>query len=375
MKLRFFRPKTFRREILLDLSLLFLLAALLVWPYFRNKYTDKWPSIESTFISDARFLVDHWPHPQWQPLWYTGTRFDYIYPPALRYGTAIISKVTGFWPVKAYHFYTIFFYCTGFAGLYLLIRAAGRSRGAAWLCAIATMLMSPSLLFMKNMRIDSGPFVPVRLGALIRYGEGPHITALSLIPFALAFAWRAMETRRPHWIALAAIFCAAVVSNNFYGATALAMFYAILLWSFWITHRDSRMAVPAVAIPALAYGLTAFWLVPSYLEITTRNMRYVSQPGNMFSVWLTIVLGTSFVVLTNRWARGRKEWTWQVFVIGSAAFFSLDVLGNYWFDFRVIGEPSRLIPEFDMVFILGAVLLLEWLWRTRHLAQIGRAHV
>ena len=112
-----------RREILLDCFLLFVCTAVLVGPYFKAKYTDKWSSIESTFISDARFLAAHWPHPQWQPLWYTGTRFDYIYPPALRYGTAAISKVTGFWPVKAYHFYTIFFYCVGIAGVYLLIRA------------------------------------------------------------------------------------------------------------------------------------------------------------------------------------------------------------------------------------------------------------
>ena len=51
-------------------------------PYYTHKYTNQWPSIESTFISDARYLATHWPHPQWQPLWYTGTRFDYIYPPA-----------------------------------------------------------------------------------------------------------------------------------------------------------------------------------------------------------------------------------------------------------------------------------------------------
>src|SRR5262249_31924213 len=77
----------------LDLFLITLLAALLVKPLFKAKYLDKWASIESTFISDARFLKDHWPHPQWHPLWYLGTRFDYVYPPALRYGTAVLTKI------------------------------------------------------------------------------------------------------------------------------------------------------------------------------------------------------------------------------------------------------------------------------------------
>ena len=351
-----------RREILLDCFLLFVCTAVLVGPYFKAKYTDKWWSIESTFISDARFLTAHWPHPQWQPLWYTGTRFDYIYPPALRYGTAALSMVTGFWPVKAYHFYTIFFYCVGIAGVYLLIRAASRRRGAAWLGAAATALMSPSLLFLKEMRIDSGPLVPVRLGVLIRYGEGPHMTALALIPFALAFAWRALEKRRPGSVALAAIFSAAVVSNNFYGATALAMFYAILLWSFWVTRRDFRLALPAIAIPALAYGLTAFWLVPSYFRITSRNMKYVSDPPTPWSFWVALAVAAAFAFASNRLARSRAELTWAVFVAGCAVFFSLNVLGNHFFNFRVAGEPGRLVPELDMVLILGVLAVLEWLW-------------
>jgi hypothetical protein len=50
--------------ILLDCVLILILAAALVKPFFNAKYMDKWSSIESTFISDARFLKDHWPHPR-----------------------------------------------------------------------------------------------------------------------------------------------------------------------------------------------------------------------------------------------------------------------------------------------------------------------
>ena len=49
------------------------------------------------------------------------------------------------------------------AGVYLLVRVAGRPRAAAYLAAISTALLSPSILFMKNMRADSGVWrVPVR---------------------------------------------------------------------------------------------------------------------------------------------------------------------------------------------------------------------
>ena len=81
-----------KRAVWLDSFLLLLFSAALVWPLFRLEYLNNWPSIESTFIADARMLAARLPHPGWQPLWYCGTRFDYIYPPALRYGTALISK-------------------------------------------------------------------------------------------------------------------------------------------------------------------------------------------------------------------------------------------------------------------------------------------
>lgn len=362
-----------RKEILLDFFLIFLVAAALIRPLFKAKYLDKWASIESTFIGDARFLIQHWPHPQWQPLWYGGTRFDFVYPPALRYGTAVISMLTGFWPVKAYHFYTAFFYCVGIAGVYLLVRIGMRSRAGAWMAAIATALMSPSFLFLTPMRHDAWKLMPARLGVLVKYGEGPHMTALALIPIALCFTWLAFDARRPAAIALAAVFSAAVVSNNFYGATALAVFYPILLWSFWITRRDKAILKPAIAIPLLAYGLTAFWLVPSYLSVTAENMKYVSEHGTTWSVWLAVAVGVAFAITSDRFARGRKERTWQVFTAGSVVFFSLNVLGNYYFNFRISGEPSRLAPELDLVYILLGATVVRWLWTRSVAARICAA--
>src|SRR5213593_4828145 len=135
------------RGALFDTLAVFLLAAALIWPLFKVKYTDKWGSIESTFIADARFLKDHWPHPEWQPLWYGGTRFDYIYPPALRYGTAALAKFYPMMEARAYHLYTAFFYCIGIAGVFLFVHVACGSRAAAWLSAAAAALLSPTFLF------------------------------------------------------------------------------------------------------------------------------------------------------------------------------------------------------------------------------------
>src|SRR4029079_5137853 len=134
-----------RALIPVDFLIIFLLTAALIWPLFKTGYLDKWVYIESIFISDARYRKDHGPHPQWQPLWYGGTRFDYIYPPALRYGTAALAK---YYPrmteERAYHLYIAFFYSLGIAGVYLMVRLLSGARGAAYLAAVATALTSPS---------------------------------------------------------------------------------------------------------------------------------------------------------------------------------------------------------------------------------------
>lgn len=349
-------------QILLDCFLIFLFAAALIRPLFKAGYLDKWASIESSFIADARFLIAHWPHPQWQPLWYAGTRFDYVYPPALRYGTALISMATGWLPVRAYHFYVSFFYCVGIAGVYFFARIATKSRPLAWLAGIATALMSPSFLFLVNMRNDAWQLLPARIGVLAKYGEGPHMTALAFIPIALAFTWLALEAWRPWAIGLAALSCAAVVSNNFYGAIALFVFYPILVWSFWITRLDPRIRIPALAIPVLTYGLTAFWLVPSYFRVTADNLRYVSEHGTTWSLWLAVGVAIGFALASDRLARGRADRTWAIFVAGCTLFFSLNVLGNYYFKFRISGEPLRLAPELDLVYILLGATVLTWMW-------------
>lgn len=351
----------------LDTLAVFALAGLLVAPLFRVEYRDAWHSIESTFIADARFLRDHWPSPRWQPLWYCGTRYDYIYPPAIRYGTASLAKITGITPARAYHIYTAFFYALGIAAVYLFVRTGTRSRARGWVAAAAAATLSPGLYFIGPMRADAESYysLPQRLHALVRYGEGPHISAVSVLPLALAAAWLALERRRPSMLALAALFSALVVSHNFYGATALAILYPLAVWARFVTQPRPEILLRAAAIPALAWGLTAFWLTPSYVRVTLANMHLVSQPGNRWS--LGVALGVAILFAWWSWRAGREhpERAWTIFVAGAAVFMTLNVLGNHYVGFRVMGEPLRLVPELDLIYILVAISVLGWLLRQR----------
>jgi len=357
-------PPWERREFRLDAARIFFLAALLIYPLFTLGYRTDWSSIEPTFIADARFLGAHWPPPKWHPNWYCGTRVDYVYPPLIRYGPMAVAKVLRIEEVRAYHLYIAVMYSLGIVAVYLLVRIGSGSRRGAWLAAAATALLSPSLLFFENYRQDAVyvSFAPVRLNVLLRYGEGPHISAFSLVPLVLAASWLAFRRGSLRALAAASVFSALVVSHNFYGATALATYFPLMVWAVWVTAGDHRIFWRAALIAVLSYGLCALWLVPSYVWITNRNLMLVAQPGNRWSLWLAMAIVAIYGLLTWKIARGRAERAWMVFVTGAAVFFTLNVAGNYFFGFRVTGEPLRHIPELDLALILLTVELVRKLW-------------
>jgi hypothetical protein len=350
------------RTALLDSLLLLALTVALIWPLFRLEYLDNWPSIESTFIADARMLLTHLPHPGWQPLWYCGTRFDYIYPPALRYGTALLSLLGGVSTARGYHLYIAVYYVLGIVSVYWLVRLGSACRKSAWVASLATALLSPSFLFMTALRHDSPWLVPQRLHVLMSYGEGPHMSALAVLPAALAACFLALRRWNPAAFIAASALCALAVANNFYGATALAIFFPILAWSVWTADRDWLVALRALAIPALAYGFSAFWLTPDYLRITLLNLKWVSQPGNSWSVLIWVFVAAIFCATSFRLGYRQPARTWTLFVLGAAALLTVDVAGFYFFGFRIIGEAQRLVPELDLILILAAVEGLRALW-------------
>jgi hypothetical protein len=356
-------PFSHRRRALLllaaDAVLLFAYAATLIWPVSQTKYADLWGSIESTFIADGRFLAEHWPRPLWQPNWYCGTRFNYIYPPAIRYGTAALTKYYPMPPVRAYHIYISILYAFGIVGVYLLARLGSGSRLAGWMAALGAAWLSPIHLLAAELRDDTADYVTQRLKSLVLYGEGPHISSLAILPVALLAAWIALRRRSGRAAAAAALGAALVVSHNFYGATALAMAFPFVVWSVWITARDRSVWWRAALIAVLAYGLTAWWLGPSYLRVTLRNLRLVAEPGNWWSPVLAVLYLLVFGAATWHWARGRPERAYAVFLTGALGYFSLDCLGNRFFHYRIAGEPTRLFPEWDLLVALAGAEILR----------------
>jgi hypothetical protein len=357
----------------LDAGAIYVLTAALIFPLFRVNYLNDWESIESTFIADARLLRENWPHHLWQPLWYLGTRTDYVYPPGLRYSVAFLSWLLHASFAHAYHIFIALFYTFGMVGVYLWVRTAANSRGAAWLAAAGAALVAPCLWITKDFGIGSPLHFPWRLHVLISWGEGPHICSLAVLPIVWLGAWRRFHGGGLRWLLLSAGAAATAVTLNFYGATSLAITFPILVWACFLERRDWRILRDSLFIATLAYGLTAWWLTPSYLRITLRNLHLVAPPGRASSVWAFVLIviayfGASFGV--RRWleARAYLFFSWSTLV-----FLSLYILGNRWFGFQVAGDTVRMISEWDLFATLCSVTIARALWSWRPVGRLELA--
>lgn len=348
----------------LDTFAIYALTVGLIFPLFRLNYLANWGSIECTFIADARLLQENWLQHLWQPAWYLGTRSDYVYPPGLRYGPAILSWLLDVTPAHAYHICIALIYAFGIVAVYLWARTATGSRGAAWLAAAGVALVSPCFLMASDLRGDSPLGVPWRLHVLMTYGEGPHVSSLAFLPLAWLGAWRRFHGGGVRWLLLSACSSALVVTFNFYGATALAITFPILVWACFLEQTNGRVFRDSLIIVALAYGLCAWWLAPSYLKITMRNLSLVAPQGRGSSVWLLAIFLIIYLAATFAMRKRMAVTTYPLFAWSGLLFLTLYSFGYRWFGFQVTGDSQRLFPEWDMFAILCgvnvAIELMKW---------------
>jgi len=352
----------------LDSAAVFALAAVLVLPVFRLDYLDNWKSIEGSFIAQGHMLQENWPHHLWQPLWYCGTRADYVYPPGPPYGAAIFATLLRASAARGYHVFIGFCYAFGFLILYLWTRTATGSRGAAWLATVSIALASPCFLVLPFIRNDSMFHVPQRLHVLMSYGEGPHISSLAMLPIAWIGAWKRFRGGDALWLCLSAAGIALTVTINLYGLTAIAITMPLLLWACLLERPDWRMVRDGVFIGVLAWGLTAWWLVPSYVKVTSRNLYLVSPAGNSWSFPVLIALLVIYLAVSLVVRRLPRFSAYAFFIWSTLGWLAAYILGFQWFGFQVAGNPIRLIPEMDVFAVLCFVQLAGVVWRSRNLA-------
>ena len=343
---------------------LFVINAGLVWRLFRIPYTQYMGSIEAAYVGLARYIVAHFPHLAWFPLWYCGIPYPDTYPPLLHFTVAGVAAGAHISAGLAYHIVTAVFYALGPVTVFWAAWRLGAGRVPAWLAALGYSLVSPSCFLVHDIRADAGGwFGARRLETLLPYGEGPHLTSLVFLPLAIAMVHVALTRRRPVYYVLAGLALAATVLSNWIGAFALALGAGAYLFAGF-EGRPLRQWVTAAALGAYAYAVALPFVAPSIVSTIRANAPLVG--GHFESSPTHLAIAAAF-------AAGFPAFAWAMRRGGLAAPAQFGILflyangfitlSAYWFHFSLLPQPQRYHLEMDMAFWMAAALAASPLYQ------------
>lgn len=323
---------------------------------FVREFTQQYGSIESSFIAFAGYAMRHWGDLSWYPIWFNGTPFHTIYQPGLHVTVAAIATVFQLTPQHAYHFVTGLTYCTGPVTLFwFCYRVTGR-----WGCAFATgvfySIVSTSALLSRDLYAwMDGPFHPRRFEILTRWGEGPHITALTLLPLVLLSLYRAGVEKRRWWFPLAAVALASLVLTNWPGSVGLSM----AIGGFCLAQVGYKRIAWArlLSIAVVAYLLAGRWIPPSTVVLVQRNAQ--QSDGHYFGPIHLLYFGVLMALLAGiefGLRRARAGWLLR-FAVSFAVISGAVTCGWWWFGVALLPQPPRFQVELEMAIAIAVCYL------------------
>jgi hypothetical protein len=331
---------------------------------FSIEYLRHLGSIEGAFIGIARYAMHHWRDLTWFPLWYSGIPYQNTYPPLLHLGVALWATVTGMSPAHAYHFVVALAYCLGPVALFVLALRWSGSRWVAFAAGLIYSTLSMSAWIMPAVRADLGSaFFPRRLQALVYYGEGPHVTALTLLPLTILAVELATTRRRGPYFALATVMLCATALTNWFGAVTLAIaILCLLLAKIGEKQRVGLQILWIVAIGVTAYCLAMPLVPPSTILVTQVNAQQVE--GNFLNVYGALPVRGALiagVLILIKLAIRPLRWQLQFAILFSFLLALVSLAAVNW-KLNILPQASRYQLEMEMALaLLIAFLGQAWL--------------
>jgi len=342
---------------------IFLLNLALVFRLFTGEYTAYIGSIESAFISDARFIVENYPNLTWNPLWYAGFPFHLFYMPLVPYLVALAHWTYPSISIsQAYRIITGLSYCLGPSALYVFVKYLTKRDAAAWIAAI-TYSITPSTMYFVILGVgnfaNSFSNAPWSLVVLTVFGEGPHIAALTVCPIAALAFLHALRNPRPRNYVFAALATGCVALINLLGFFSLFIILLILFYSELILGNARNKLKTALLCAVIAYGLVAFHYDVSFIAmLATKAIGPAEMRFNPTTIFIVVLIATPFIWIFSGYAGKRRNL--QPILISSLWFAVFAIITCLWYFYLIPLAPqgNRYIPETDMGFamLLGIAL-------------------
>jgi hypothetical protein len=341
---------------------LLLLNAFLCNELFSREFTERMESIESSYMSISQWAMHHWGDLRWFPEWFDGMPFHRVYQPGFHLTVAALGTALGWTAQHAYHFFTAFEYCLGPVTLFWLCYRATKWLGASFAAGIFYSLISPVSLLVNTIRDDTGSLITARrFIVLVRYGEGPHTTAVMLIPVVLLALHYAVTERRWWGIIAAPLALAALVLTNWPGTMGLCM--GILAYIVSRIGSDRPIHWPTmVGVAAVAYLIVCPWIPPSIIAAVQLNAQQsdATMLGDS-QLYAGIGMLAALFLLHHAMERAQAP-RWLRFFAYYTLITGAISVGREWFGWRLIPQPNRFQVEFELAACGLAALCLHLLY-------------
>jgi hypothetical protein len=346
---------------------LFLLNLYICHELFGIEYLRFMGSIEGAYIGISRYAMAHWNDLAWFPLWNAGTPYPTTYPPLLPLLVAFVASVAGTSTAHAYHWVTALGYCLGPVALFALTFRLSGSRWAGFVAGLIYSSVSMSAWLIPAIAADLGsPFFPRRLHDLVFYGEGPHVSSMTLLTVALLCLDVAMAKRRAPYFLLAAAAFAATATTNWLGAFAILLMvvtYALAHVgpSGWKWRDFARLAL----IGGAAYCLAMPWMPPSTIAVLQMNAKTTGGDfSNAYSsAWLgglAILIALAAVKLAFRRLSPHLQ-----FAVLFAFLMTLITLADGWRSIAIVPLALRYHLEMEMALAILIAVVARAMLRGR----------
>lgn len=281
-------------SLILFLSIFALLILLIgywsIAPWFAGNGPLNLGSIEVSYVSMARFLVDYYPHLSWAPYWYFGFPFHLFYTPLLPVLEALLYLLGKIPYWQAYRMITGLGYVFTPVSVFLFAWFISKRLIPGLVAALAYMFL-PSLFYfvlpsgeVARDVISEGILDPRRLVILARWGEGPHTLSLVFLPLAgLFFAWT-LQSRRFFPLVMGAFLLMLTAITNavgFYGLVLLlgAIFFVQLTEKGKLKSQTLKTAGVFFLV---SFGLSSFWYNLSFIA------SFFSEGGGILGNYLNL---------------------------------------------------------------------------------------
>jgi hypothetical protein len=361
-------PKRFEwlQTVLLALAL-FLLNLYICHELFGIEYLRFMGSIEGAFIGISRYITAHWNDLTWFALWNNGTPYPTTYPPLLHLVVALAASLSGASTALAYHWVTALAYCLGPIALFALTLRMTGSRWAAFVAGLIYSSVSMSAWLIPLVARDLGsPFFPRRLQDLVYYGEGPHVSSMTLLTLALLALDIALAKRRAPYVLLAAVALAATATTNWLGAFAIALVvipYALanLGPGGWKWRELAWLAL----IGGAAYCLAMPLMPPSTIAVLQMNAK--TTGGDYSNAYGSAMLWgpALFIALVAiKWTI-RRSAPYLQFSVLFAFLMTVITLADGWWHVAILPMAVRYHLEMELalallIAVFAHALLRNW---------------